>query len=48
MTTQIAPPVQLRAIEPAGGDEVARIVYETPAGSWIPSVLYQRALSVRW
>src|ERR671915_899029 len=32
MTTQIAPPIQLRAIEPADGDEVARIVYEAFAG----------------
>jgi GNAT superfamily N-acetyltransferase len=32
MTTQTAPPVQLRAIEPADGDEVARIVYEAFAG----------------
>jgi GNAT superfamily N-acetyltransferase len=32
MTTQIAPTVQLRAIEPADGDEVARIVYEAFAG----------------
>jgi hypothetical protein len=32
MTTQIAPPVQLRAIEPADRDEVARIVYEAFAG----------------
>lgn len=32
MTTQVAPPVQLRGIEPADGDEVARIVYEAFAG----------------
>jgi GNAT superfamily N-acetyltransferase len=32
MTTQTAPPVQLRAIEPADGDEVARIVCEAFAG----------------
>jgi GNAT superfamily N-acetyltransferase len=32
MATQIAPPVQLRAIEPADRDEVGRIVYEAFAG----------------
>jgi hypothetical protein len=32
MTTQIAPPVQLRGIEPTDGDEVARIVTRRFAG----------------
>jgi GNAT superfamily N-acetyltransferase len=32
MTTQVAPAVRLRPVEPADGDEVARIVYEAFAG----------------